>query len=154
VRLIDATHAQVLRQSSQKIRGKSDDALFDAVSKAVDELFPAVTAASPPPVAPVAAAPSIAVTPPAETSVTQEPPASHSHILSFVLWGGATLAVGAATYGYFGPVQSFQSAKSNRTPESANAAASLASNANTWGDVGIVACVVAAGAVVGGVFTW
>ena len=67
---------------------------------------------------------------------------------------GAAAAVGVALGGYFGPVQSFQSAKSNRTPESSAQASSLATQANVWGDVAIVTSVVAAGATVGGIIAW
>lgn len=63
---------------------------------------------------------------------------------------GVALAVG----GYLGPVQSFQSAKSNRTPETQGQASSLASQANAWGDVGIVAAILAAGATAVGVIVW
>jgi hypothetical protein len=147
LQLIETRAAKVKQQASLKLTGKSDDELLEAVSKAVEQLFPPA----------VVPAPVAATTAP--IAVVSEPVApKKSHILPWTLIGvGAASAVVAAVGGievlnYL----SFNNSLTNGTESAADAAQAQSKHgtANAWAATSLVLVGVAAACTVGAVITW
>jgi hypothetical protein len=137
VRLVDVDHAQVIKQTSVRIRGKGDEALLDAVSGLVGQLFPQ------------AAAPALAL----QASPAPEP--SRSHALGIGLAAGAVaVAVFAVVAFADSPFNTYLSDQSHHTPLTQSTANSVTSNGNLWMGLGIGAAAVAVAGGTGAVIAW
>lgn len=148
LRMVDVRHAQVLKEGTERISSGNEDALLDAVTRAVHQLFPGE---------PLPGELGEAVA--AETP----PPAAHSHALGIGLIAATVVAGGVALYGVLGPIDGYQSefSQTNAALNNRMAAPFKSTQLNgdyqtaqAWQVVSSVLVAVAVGTLVGGIFTW
>lgn len=153
LRRVDVRHAQVLKEGTERINSANEDALLDAVTRAVHQLFPE----SP---LPAALGEDASAHPSGEAEATAS---SHSHLLGISLIAATAIAGGFSLYGVLGPINGYQGEFSQSSKAlAAGGAAPFSSTqlksdyqaAQTWQVASSVLLAVAIGTLVGGIFTW
>ena len=160
VQLVDVRGARVLREGSEKLKGKDEDALLEAISKIVGSLFLEPVVASTRAAKAQATGGPEALPPLSnETLTASAAPPPHATWPRWLFAGGAAATGGLAIYGAT-VVARFTSESASLKAGHVPAGLTFPSyqgdqsKANTWGTASLLLTGLALGCVAGGVLTW